>query len=297
MNREKLPVVLKSKTPKIYKNKKLNTANFGDFNLTDYQVFLHLVSKLGGVDVIGKYKQPENLQREHILTAQEFAGVFNTELSNSYKTLRKACKKLMKTSVIIERPELNKITEINVCSKAEYNKREGSITISFTDHIMPYLAQVNNKFVLYNLKEIANFGSLYTTRLYELIKEYQETGWMLKSVDQLREAFAIGNKLKLYGDFKAKTFAHACQEINDNYDMGLRFEEIKQGRKVEALKFTFKKAIVTTKINQITGLKQSIYDKPKTKKVLAKGRVKEVTQSLPEKSLGTIFSNMLRKIF
>ena len=52
---------------------------------------------------------------------------------------------------------------------------------------MPYLAQVKEKFVLYNLKEIANFGSLYTTRLYELIQEFKETGWRLKSVDQLLE--------------------------------------------------------------------------------------------------------------
>ena len=38
---------LKSKTPKTYKNNKLNKANFGNFTHTDYQVFLHLVSKIG----------------------------------------------------------------------------------------------------------------------------------------------------------------------------------------------------------------------------------------------------------
>jgi hypothetical protein len=37
----------KRKTPKVYKNKKLNNANFGTYNLNDYQVFLQLVSKLG----------------------------------------------------------------------------------------------------------------------------------------------------------------------------------------------------------------------------------------------------------
>jgi plasmid replication initiation protein len=33
---------------------------------------------------------------------------------------------------------------------------------------------------------------------------------------------------------KKNTFAHARQEINDNYDIGLRFEELKEGRKVVA---------------------------------------------------------------
>lgn len=291
MKREKLPTILNSKTPKVYKTKKLNSANFGDFNNTDYQVYLQLVSKLGGVDNIGKYLQPKKLQREHVLTAKEFSEMFNTDLSNSYKYLYKACKKLMKTSIMVERNDINEVWEINVCSMAKYNKNEGSITIEFTDRIMPYLSQVKQRFVLYNLKEIANFGSLYTTRLYELIQEFQETGWMLKSVEDLRNVFAVGNKFQAYKDFKVKTFAHACKEINDNYNIGLSFEEIKNRRKVEAVKFTFKKTIVTTRINKITGLAQNIYEKPKTK--IAK---QDVVTSPPEKSIGQLLLNLLPKL-
>jgi len=55
---------------------------------------------LEGVDEFGKYLQPENLQREHVLTASEFREIFNTDLSNCYRFLNKACKKLMKTSIM-----------------------------------------------------------------------------------------------------------------------------------------------------------------------------------------------------
>lgn len=267
-------LVFDSKTPKTYKNKKLNNANFGNFTHNDYQVFLHLVSKLGGVDEFGKYLQPEQLEREHILSAKEFSEVFNTDISNCYRFLYKACKKLMKTSITLEKIELNEIWEINICSTAKYNKNEGRITVKFTDDIMPYLAQVRERFVLYNLKEIANFGSLYTTRLYELLQDFKETGWMLKSVDQLRQLFAVGNNLKLYADFKRKTFAHACQEINDNYNMGLRFEEEKEGRKVVAVKFFFKQTIVTQVTNQKTGKTTNIYSKPKPR-TSARKKVKQ----------------------
>lgn len=275
MSKSSVPSVLNSKTPKLYKNKKLNNANFRDFNLNDYQVFLHLVSHIGGVDEFGKYLQPEALNREHMLSASEFSKVFNTDLSNSYKILDRACKKLMKTSITIKKFELNEIWEINVCSTAKYNKATGSIAVKFTDDIMPYLAQVRQKFVLYNLKEIANFGSLYTTRLYELIQEFQETGWVLKSIDQLREVFAVGNALKRYGDFKKYTFAHACQEINDNYDMRLRFEELKEGRKVVAIKFFFKQTIINQVTNRKTGKITNVYDKPKTPKKTG-NKVKQV---------------------
>ena len=284
--RNKLPEVLQSKTPKSYKNKKLNNANFGDFTHSDYQVFLHLVSKIGGVDSSGKYLQSEILQREHVLTASEFRDVFNTDINNCYRFLNKACKKLMKTSITLEKIELNEVWEINICSTAKYNKKEGRITVKFTDDIMPYLAQVRKRFVLYNLKEIANFGSLYTTRLYELIQEFKETGWMLKSIDQLRKVFAISdNKFKLYGNFKAKILNHACKEINNNYDMDLRFEEEKEGRKVVAVKFFFKKTLVHKVTNQKTGISKNVYQKPKLLVKNKKGKVKQINSDILEGQL------------
>jgi plasmid replication initiation protein len=274
----KLPKVLISKTPKIYKSKKLNNANFGNFTLNDYQVFLHLVSKIGGVDEFGKYLQPEQLQREHVLTGKEFSAIFEVDIHTCYGILKKAVDKLMKTDIKVERIELKEIWRINICSMAKYNKGDGYISVKFTDDIMPYLAQVKERFVLYNLKEIANFGSLYTTRLYELIQDFKETGWMLKSIEQLREVFAVGNKFQTYNNFKQKTFAHACQEINANYDMGLRFEEIKEGRKVVAVKFFFKKTIVHQVTNQKTGEITNIYNKPKVK---SKIRKKIIQDSIP----------------
>lgn len=256
-------MIFKNKTPKAYKNKKLNNANFGDFTHNDYQVFLHLVSKIGGVDREGKYIQSEQLTREHVLTAKEFSELFNADIGNSYKSLHKACKKLMKTSIIIEKIDLNETWEVNVCSTAKYNKKEGRITIEFTDRIMPYLAQVRQKFVLYNLKEISNFGSLYTTRLYELIQEFKDTGYIIKSVEQLREIFAVGEKFKKYNHFKTKTFEHACNEINSNYKIHLGYEEIKEGRKVIAIKFVFKKTRITKRYNKHTGIAKNFYKKPK----------------------------------
>jgi len=285
-------MVLKSKTPKIYKDNKLNQANFDNFTHNDYQVFLHLVSKIGGVDEIGKYLQPEQLKREHVLTAKEFSEVFNTDVDNSYRYLKKAIDKLMKTDIKVERPENNSIVRINICSQAEYKKREGSIIIQFTDSIMPYLSQVRQKFVLYNLKEIADFNSLYTTRLYELIQQFKDTGYLVKSLEQLREIFAVGNKFKKYNHFKNRTFDHACKEINNNYEMNLGYEEIKEGRKVVAVKFVFKKTKIHKVTNQRTGVEKNLYIKPKKQNK----KLKESKKDYPKDVLaGQMSLNKIKK--
>jgi len=264
MKKDSLPKVFNSKTLKVYKNKKLNHANFSNFTHNDYQVYLHLISKIGGVDKLGKYLQPQDLQREHKLTAKEFSELFNVSVSNCYVILKQAVDVLMKTDIRIEKPNDTGFWRINICSMAEYNKYSGCIIVKFTDDVMPYLAQVKEKFTLYNLKEIANFGSLYTTRLYELLQDFKTTGWMLKSVEELRNTFATGNKFKAYKDFKKYTFAHACQEINDNYDIELRFEEIKKGRKIVEVKFFFKPTKVIQRFDQ-NGQVHNTYISPTAK--------------------------------
>lgn len=258
--------LIKSKTPKIYKNKKLNNANFGNYNLNDYQVFLHLVSKLGKVDEFGKYQQYELLERTQVLTAQEFAKIFNIEPKHAYSVLKKATTKLMQLFITLEKPELFETWQISICESAKYNHKNGSITILFTQSIMPYLVQVNRKFVLYNLREIANFGSFYSTRLYELIQEFKDTGYLIKSVDQLREIFATGNKYKQYTDFRQRTFWHAVKEINDHYEINLKFDEIKNGLKVVAIKFSFLPTFIRKAVDSYTSETRNIYIKPKRKK-------------------------------
>lgn len=271
VTKSNLPVLANSKTRKVYKNKKLNNANFGNLNQNEYQVFLYIVSKLGKVDTEGKYLQPEQLKREHTITALEFCEVFNVALPNAYPLLKRAGKKLRESFIRLSKPDLLEVWEINVLSMAKYNEKEGSVTIEFTDRILPYLAQAKQKFVMYNLKEIANFGSLHTTRMYELIQEYQTTGYIIRSVEQLREFFAVGGRYKLYADFKLKTFQHAINEINDKTGFNVTFNEIKTGRKVTSIEFRFVKTVVEKRF-KADGTQQNVYVKPLEKKEPKKKR-------------------------
>ena len=256
--------VHKRKAPKVYKNKKLNNANFGTYNLNDYQTFLLLISKLGKTNADGTYMQEDTLERAHTITAKEFSDAFNVDINTVYGVLKRASNKLARTAITLEKPELFQIWDIPICQNSCYNTKEGSLTVTFNADILPYLKQVKQKFVLYNLKEVANFGSLYSTRLYELIQEFKDTGWLVKSVAQLREVFAVGKKFKLYADFKKYTFAHAVDEINAQYPtMKLRFEEIKEGRKVVSIDFRFTPSTTIEQYNPVTKQLVSVTSKPK----------------------------------
>lgn len=289
-----------SKTPKVYKSPKLNQSNFGDFTHTDYQVYLMLLSKLGGVDKNGKYLQAEELKREHTLSAKEFGQMFKMAPQNSYVALKKAVNKLLKTDITVPEEGTTSYWRINVCSQAKYVKDEGKIEIQFTDSIMPYLKQVKERFMVYNLADISNFKSIYATRLFELLQEFKETGWMIKSLDELRNSFSVGSKYTNYGHFKSRTIVPACEEINKNYHMKIRFEEIKEGKRVTAIKFIFKPVIVLKLINETTGETKTRFIKhekkiiditPKTKTIRVEKKQKLTPKNTPKKD--GLFSSVI----
>ena len=275
------PRVLKSKTKKVYKSNKLNTANFANFNLNDYRVYLNAIALIGGVTSQGKYIQTTDLPREYRLSAIEFSKQFNVAPNNAYKILKQATDKLMKTDIRIDGER--KIIRINVCEKAEYNEKEGTIDILFTGSIMDHLKQRLKKdgtsaipFTLYNLKEIADLTSIYAVRLYEYMQQWNTTsGMLIATIEKWREMLGVQpEQYKLYANLKDKVFTQAMEEINLKTGYNLVMTEIKEGRKVVRVQFDFAPDMVYTGTNPRTGEIVDRHIKPKVKKLTAEEKAK-----------------------
>lgn len=260
--------ILKSKTKKIYKSNKLNKASFADFNLNDYRVYLNAIALVGGVTQQGKYVQSDELSREYTLSALDFARQFNIASNNAYKILKQAVKKLMKTDITIEKPELFQTWQINVCERAVYNENDGSISILFTGSIMEYLKQRTKNFTLYNLNEITELTSLYAVRLYELVQQFNTTtGFLIHTMDQWRNVFGISQEqYKMYHQIKQKVFLQAMNEINVKTGYQLTMTEEKEGRKVVRVRFDFTPDKVQTGLDTRTGKLTTRVKKPRKPK-------------------------------
>jgi plasmid replication initiation protein len=249
---------------KVYKSKRLNQAGLGNLNLSDYQIFLQLISKIRNVDAIGNPLPVEQLERTYTLTAKDYSKQFNVDIDNAYKMIKSSVKKLMNTTITIPPDLFNVEVELNICSMAKYHNNEGYIEIEFTDRIMPYLTKVKSQYLLYNLKEIANFRSLYTTRIYELMQEFKTTGYVIKSIAELRHLFQTGTKYKEYKNFKAKCLTHAINEINTQYPtINLSINEIRTNRAVTSIELIFNKTYLIQSINPITKQPKNVQIKPK----------------------------------
>jgi plasmid replication initiation protein len=265
------------KLSKVYKSNELNESNFNDYNLSIYRVFLTVLSKLQRHDSNGDPLPLELISRECTLSAKEYEKLFPSVGNRAYEILQQAAKKLMKTSITLPYDAKN-IIEINACSSAVYKKSDGLINIRFTEEIMPHLKVLEGKFTMYNLSEIAGFGSIYTTRLYELLMQFKITGKLEISIPNLREKLACTKIFERYNNFKQRAIQHAVDEINSQWTLDLTYQEIKNGRTVTDLVFTFKPTFSRKAYDPVTKKLRTQLTRPRRK------TKEEISTTKPKKS-------------
>ncbi|WP_411956143.1 hypothetical protein [Clostridium sp. FP2] len=72
------------------------------------------------------------------------------------------------------------------------------------------------------------------------MKSYEDTGWRIDNLDALRDKLQSPKSYKKYSDFRRFALEPAHAEINSNSDIKFKYEEVKTGNKVIALKFSIK---------------------------------------------------------
>ncbi len=257
--KEKLVKPTTRKKRVVHKRNKLNEVGFVAYNKNDYQVFLYICTLIKNVEHGVKLKS-EQIQREYVVHAKDIAEAFNIEISHAYQMLKNAAKRMIETALTLQHPDLFMIEHISLCRKTKYHEKAGTLSVEFDEYIMPYFEKVIGNITTYQLKNVSQFDSIYSIRLYELIQQFKLTGWVQKTVDEWRKLFATGVKYKQYFDFKARTFEHAVNEINLHYPtIKLKYKELTEDKKVVAVRFNFVATEIIQSGQSYHGNKVNIY--------------------------------------
>ncbi|WP_182009532.1 replication initiation protein [Priestia aryabhattai] len=119
-----------------------------------------------------------------------------------------------------------------------YEENEGYITLQFHPSLKYLFLELKEKFTSYQLENVVRLNSVYSIRIYELLKQYERLRKRELTLEELRHFLAIEpTKYKQYGHFKSKVLAVAQKEINNKTDIHFEFVEIKTGRKVTSIEF------------------------------------------------------------
>lgn len=131
------------------------------------------------------------------------------------------------------------------------DERDMYIKLAFHPDLKPYLLQLKSNFTLLDIRNFVRLHSGSTMRIYELLKQYENTNAKQReiSLDTLKNMLGVTDKYPLYGNFKQKILDEAQKRINESTDISFTFEEIKEGRKVTAIRFKINKKATPTKQN------------------------------------------------
>jgi plasmid replication initiation protein len=98
------------------------------------------------------------------------------------------------------------------------------------------IVDYKDSFTRLNLNVLAKL-SPKSFRMYELLKQYEDTGFRTMTLDELRDIFDLTGQYKLYGSIKQRVVDKAQKDLEKYADITFTYDEIKQGRAVYRLNF------------------------------------------------------------
>jgi plasmid replication initiation protein len=175
--------------------------------------------------------------------AGEFARLFGLSSNRAYTSLQEAVDRLAEHWVVIERPSpespATPFTKTRWVSAVSYREKTGEVVFYFAPLIIPYLTQLALRFTRYELRHIAPLTSVYAIRLYELLVQYRDIGQREMRIDWIKECFQLGEKYARVTNLKARVIDPAVEQLNTHSDLWVKYKQLKRGRNVEALIFSF----------------------------------------------------------
>src|SRR5690606_36842431 len=110
--------------------------------------------------------------------------------------------------------------------------------LQFHPNLKDFFLELKEKFTTYQLENVVRLNSVYSIRIYELLKQYERLKKREFPLEELRSVLGIEpTKYKQYGHFKSKVLLGAQNEINKKTDIQFDFNEFKSGRKVIGIEF------------------------------------------------------------
>lgn len=174
------------------------------------------------------------------ISAHEFAQMFDVELHTAYEALQDASTSLFERD--IRTFDGRTKARFRWVERIAYIDGESRVELTFTLHVAPYLTLLHKNFTAYGFHQVSQLKSSYSIRLFEMLIQYRKTGWVQISLAKFRERLMLETSYKRYDNLKARVINPAVKELEEKSSLIIQWEPIRNGRKIEALRFTFKES-------------------------------------------------------
>lgn len=185
----------------------------------------------------------ENGESSHFVRvdAKRYAEVYEVDLSTAHLALKQCVEKLITRQFTFYKENKNKVKTTWV-SGVEYVYGENAVIIALSPHVVDEITKRDANFTSYYLEQIKPFKSVYSIRIFEIIKQWKSAGKTPPiAISDFR--FMLGimpDEYSRINNFKAKVLDFAINEINQSTDLIVSYTQTKKGRQISGFQFFIK---------------------------------------------------------
>ena len=174
-----------------------------------------------------------------IITAEDFSKECGITQHSAYAQLEKASKSLIKRYFSFHN-EKNKKVLSNWVIDCTYES--GGIAIRFPEVVLFMLKEFDkvNPYTKYKKDIILRLKRDYSFDLYHLAKKFQAMGRFEISLEDFRNELGVPDSYNDLSNLKKRVIQPSLDEITEQTDINVTYENIKSGRAVVGFRFTVK---------------------------------------------------------
>ena len=173
----------------------------------------------------------------------DLSQLLNFDLKYAYFEIDKITDRLMER--VLRIPEEKGWLKIGWVSSSRYNREKGTVSFKFDPDLKPYLLQLKREFTKSRLLILTQFQSIYSIRIYQLLKQYKKIGHREFRIDEFKEILGLKKtQYPAFKDFRRRVLNQAKKEFEKKdkagrcqCDLTFQLEIIREGRKIAKLKF------------------------------------------------------------
>jgi len=217
--------------------KKCNSLVFGKYKLS--KSARKIVSIL-----ISQINTKDKKFHRYCINVKDFKELVNLDNKDTYKYTHSIITELLSNPIKIGDLQANWI------SSGEYKKGNSYIEFEISEKLKPFLLELKENFLKYDLKNVLQLNSNYSIKLFELLKQKHnehlhykknqtETNFNIE-LKELREILQVPKSYK-YFDIKKQILEYSMVDFEKNADIVFSYRVVKLGRSVNNIVFTINK--------------------------------------------------------
>lgn len=156
----------------------------------------------------------------------------------TYLEIAAVVERVMSRVITIKDEDGKGWTKFNVFSRCRYRYEDGILELRFDPDLKVHYLNLQKNFAQYNLLEYLMLPSIYSQRIFEVLKSWADKPDVTISLDDLHEMLDTPESLRNdFAQFRRRVLEKAHKDIHQDTGLGFDWEPVKKGRTVVAIRF------------------------------------------------------------